>query len=166
MNWKKILAETDGHVNKGSWSAMAIGSDEPDRPPFNYTVGLHRHATPELIVFGLPFELGQYVCNHLGRRLKDRDLEPTDGLLVEGVIVKFPVKLRHLGRIAKFRDDSEMSHFGYLTRYAEYKASDPTTIEVVQVLYPDKQGRYPDEAGYDIPPEVQPLLTGARPITG
>lgn len=154
----KLLAETTALVEKGSWTLLGVGGGEG--PGFHYTIGAYVHKLPELIVFGLPYETGGFL-NPLGTRLKEERPEIEDGLLVERIIRGYAMKLRLLGLLGDFSDESEHDHFGYLIRFAKHRRDDWRTIEVAQVLWPDKAGRFPDEAGCTLTRSL--LLRGARP---
>lgn len=158
-HFAKILADTTTEVDNKHWSLMGIGGG-PDSPSFHYTVGLHCQDLPELIVFGLPFETGGIV-NAMGERLCEPDYELRDGGLAERIITGYAVKLRLLGPLLKFHVEDELDYFGYLLRFAKHHRSDPMSIEAVQMLLPDKEGRFSDDPASAFH-NLHPLLRGAR----
>lgn len=153
-----LLEDTAAQVAKGHWTVMGIiGGKETN---FHYTAGAYCHKLPELIVFGLPYATAGFL-NELGERLKAERPPLEDGLLIEGILRGEAVKLRLLGRLGGFVDESEHDHFGYLIRFAGRRSDDWREIEVVQMLWPDDAGRFPDEAACEVA-DCQPLLRGAR----
>lgn len=154
-----MLAETAAFVKDQKWSLLAISGGE-GQPSFHYTVCLHGRGLPELISFGLPYETGA-LLNALGNRLCEPDYRIEDGMLVEQIIKGYAVKLRLLGPLAKFHDEEELEHFGYLMRFARHQGSALEKLEVVHMLWPDKEGRFPDDPASPMH-GTYPLLRGAR----
>lgn len=157
--FRPLLDDTTHHVKRGRWSVMAVGGDDHE-PNFHYTVGLHCQGYPEVLVFGLPYETGMHVLNAVGDRFKE-DIEISDGLLLEEIVVGYAVKLRDLGQLIAFHDESDLDYFRYLLRFARHHGSDPDTLRAVQLLWPDKEGRFPEEPGAQH--ADMPLLRGGRP---
>jgi len=64
------------------WAVQYVGGgEEPDQPPFGYTVGLFGLGHPELVVVGLEYEDACDLLNTVGGMvLDDRDLLPGEVL--------------------------------------------------------------------------------------
>ena len=138
-DWK-IVDETENFIRECvedlGWSVQLIPEDE-EGPGFAYTVGLfHNYKHAELIVFGLRNELMHFMLNEIGERIKaGKTLRVGERL--DGVIEGYQVTLREVHAPASFKD-----HVGYARWFYEGKP-----FPLFQVVWPDKQGRFPDEAG-------------------
>jgi hypothetical protein len=145
---RKVLADVEEH----GLHIVHIPTDD-DGPGYSFTIGLwHNFEQPEVVVFGLPMEVAEELLNALaddadgGKRfLAD---ERHEGLLV-GYPVRFvavPVEL----------------HGEFLgTAVWAYAASE---FPCVQMVWPDKQGRWPWEPGVrDGFAQAQPVLGRAAP---
>lgn len=140
---QKLLADVDEyglhivHVPEGT-----------EGPAFSYTIGLwHNFEQPEVLVFGLPDEVAHELLNAIadaaddGRKFLDQHRH--EGLLV-GYAVRFVAVPAH----------AYARHLG-LARWA-YEGDD---FPCVQLVWPDKQGRWPWESGVrDGFRESQPVL--------
>lgn len=114
-----------------------------DEPSFHYTVGLTARQHPELIVYSLPYRTGQDMLNavaeHTAAGLGLRDGQPVPGLpaAVPEVRTYTATRLRH--------------PLGFATaRYGD-------AVTVRQVVFPDRNGRWPWQQGADRP-WLTPLL--------
>jgi hypothetical protein len=138
--WRVIDGHEDfirSHVADGGWALTGIPAGASGEPAFVYTTGLfHNFKQPELIVLGLRMELMQAMLNELGRRIKDGEAF-AEGQRVSDVIGNFDVKL-HAVRDAK----SFKEHVGYACWFYE-----GNHFPLLQVVYPDLQGRFPGEPG-------------------
>ncbi|MCR9244955.1 MAG: DUF4262 domain-containing protein [bacterium] len=112
-----------------------ILADE-DGPAFSYTVGLHeKHEQPEVLVFGLPHEVAHELLNDLadlvagGRRFAPGDRSED---LIEGYPVQFLAVTR-----------PEMPHLLAMADWV-YEGS---PFAALQMVYPDKMGRWPWDEG-------------------
>jgi hypothetical protein len=120
----------------GPLKCGVIGVFGEDSAPFNYTVGLSDLGWPELIISGLDLKVGVTLLNNVVRRCLE-DL----GAPIEGIVVKkaanFPLRLQSI---------SDEQRDQYMTisvkRQTELTGSPPRAL---QVVYPDPEGRYPDD---------------------
>lgn len=110
-----------------------------NEPPFSYTVGLSKtYNHPELICFGLPFR--------------------TMNILFHTIVSDLIEKKGVLKPLIPYEDFSNMpmefacveSRFiqEYMCGVADYYA-DAYKVEAMQMLWPDPQGCFPYEKGYD-----------------
>lgn len=130
------------------WAVQLIPA-HGDAPAFAYTVGLFRnYGQAELIVLGLRLALMHSMLNTLGERMKAGEtLRPEDRQ--QGVIAGFDVTLREVRARASFEE-----HVGYALWFYE-RAPFP----LFQVVWPDREGRFPDDPGAgDGLQRQQPLL--------
>jgi hypothetical protein len=141
---RKILAD----VKRVGWSVMLIPEDD-EGPGFAYSLGfLHSFGCPEVIVFGLPIEVGHGVINQIGRLMQDGrrfrlDVEEND--VAEG----YPSRFLEVG--AEHYEEY-LGYASWLNRTTEYP--------VLQCVWPDRNGRFPWE------PDVQPYVRNAQPLLG
>lgn len=123
-------------VESPGWSVQLVPAGE-DEPAFAYTIGLfHSFDQPELLIVGLELELMQVLLNSLAQRMKEGELFSA-GTRVEGVIVGAPVRLRAVRGKKTFRES-----LGYARWFYGKK-----TFPVLQVLWPDRRGRFPGQRG-------------------
>jgi hypothetical protein len=142
---QKILADIDAF----GWHVILIPEDD-EGPPFGYTIGLHKtFGHPEIVIVGLTDpEVMFSFLNALGMEVKQAR-RFANGDSTPGIIEGFEVRFSEVPRSAYAR------HFGYASWY--YKGQD---YPVLQCLWPDAQGRFPAEAGFD------PALRSLQPALG
>ena len=144
-----LLRRQDEIIDRVGWAVMHIlpTENDPDTAtPFAYTVGLTAHRHPELLIAGLPPEVARRLLNDLAGRLYDTAERFTHGQrisdLIAGydtVIVEGPVTDELLPGLA-------------IARYGREQ------VRLQQVVWPDPQGRFPWEAGYDLERHAQTLI--------
>lgn len=136
-------------IDRVGWAVMNIfpGVDDPDTvSPFAYTVGLAAHGYPELLITGLPPDLGHALLNKLAVRVYDKAERFTHGQRVSDlltghdvVIVEGPATEELLPRVA-------------IALYGRDQ------VRLQQVVWPDLQDRFPWEDGYELDRHEQPLI--------
>lgn len=144
-----VLRAQQQHINTYGWAVTAVLPAHDEDCLFAYTVGLTDHRHRELIIAGLhPLiahallgDLAIQVIHHRarfthGQRLYDL-IAGYDAVVVEGPA-------------------TQVLHPG--TAYARYG---PTRVAIAQIVWPDRDSRFPWDEGYSLPPHAQPLL--ARP---
>jgi hypothetical protein len=140
---RKLLSD----IEEIGWHDIMIPEDD-DGPPFTYSIGLFRTFDhPEIIILGLDLDLMHQMINLIGEEIR-QDRRFADGESVSGILEGYKVRFLHVVR----RHYPE--HFGYAHWY--YKGDD---FPALQCLWPDRQGRFPTDAGYPEPLRArQPLL--------
>ena len=138
-------------VDEHGWAVQLIpAGDSQDEPSFAYTAGLwltHKH--PEIIVFGLSLEQMHDVLNLCGDRVKETGKplpidEPISGL-IEGQLVK----LRQVREKKSYED-----HVAYASWL-----HDGADFPLLQLVWPDDEGRFPDDETASIAVRsMQPLI--------
>lgn len=119
------------------WGITAVPEgDSDDEPPFAYTSGLSRLGVPELIVFGLPPSTAMHLLNAVAARVRDGDA-PIGPPLVGCLAGDVPVRLRELRS-----DEPAAAHLTYARALAR-----GASVRILQVLWPDRDGDFPDEEG-------------------
>lgn len=131
----EYLALCLGTIGEHGHMVQGVGADD-DAPTFAYTVGLTASDAHgyELAVSGLDMRTARNVLNSAADAL--RGTKPSEGLLVERVLVGYVVRLRKAGR--------DTTQFGTVRRLYGSVGT------VWQVEYPDSKGRFPNERGYDL----------------
>jgi hypothetical protein len=143
----ELVADVEQH----QWVVLKI---TPDRAPeYAYSVGLTKSfAHPELVVVGLDDETMQELINDIGnaiesgRAFRDGDVSAD---FLQGYDVAFRSVPAHL----------HAAQFAWAERYYG-----DAPFSVLQIVYPDRKGRWPWDA--DVDPELrkgQPLLSAAVP---
>lgn len=123
---------------------VAVPDGDDDEPNFQFTVGLTERDLPEVIVYGLGVDAGQYALDELAGRLM-RGERYADGETIPDL---FDGDLRFQLRTAvRLKDPLGMA----FRLYGEDR------VAVRQLVVPDLEGRLPWESRYAIP-ELQPML--------
>lgn len=139
-DYLKLCVET---ITKYGHMVQYVGADQRGGEeqtggdqPLAYTIGLADTLGYELALNGLDPETSRNVLNSAAHVLKEGKTTPEDGLLVEGVLVGYVIRLR---RVTGGLDD-------FVTLRKLY----PDTDTVWQVEYPDNKGNFPDDPEYDL----------------
>jgi hypothetical protein len=126
-----------------------VPGDGPGGPSYSYTVGLwESFEQPEVVVFGMPEDVAQDLLEALaddaseGKRFQAGERH-------EGLLVGYPVRLFALPA------DFAAARLSLLAWAYEGAA-----VPVVQLVWPDKQGRWPWE------PDVRDGFAEAQPVPG
>jgi hypothetical protein len=157
------LAHLEGVIAEHGWAIHVVlpPADDPiPDPPFAYTVGLSgsRFGHPELLVSGLGRDTAQIVLNDLGERVRAGQrlhagqrlgdlLEGVDGGAVQVELLRV--------------DDAADPRAPLTAANRLYGHGGP--IDALQVVWPDRNHRFPWEPGYDAMQAKQLLL--GRPAT-
>ncbi len=118
-------------------------------PSYSYTVGLwESFQQPEVVVFGMPEDVAQDLLDTLADDASEGRVFQA-GERHEGLLVGYPVRF--------FATPPAMtaSHFDVLPW--AYEGAD---VPVIQLVWPDKQGRWPWEA------DVRDGFAEAQPVPG
>ena len=130
-------------VRRHGWAVQyAAGS-----PPFAYTVGLFGFEHPELLVYGLDLQTSAWLLNDLGQRVADGErFGPGRPLRLAG--------WNHRLQLFPFHDGDDPPVLGSAQRFYDRGAAGP--VPALQLIWDDAAGRFPWEAGYDLPGGLQP----------
>ena len=148
MNYlDEFRRRTTEHIERAGRTVVGVFPTEDDPGvPFAYTIGNHLKGLPELLVIGVAVA-GAGFLNVLSHRMIAAGHGFKDGETIRILGGKMPVKLIRAGAAAREEYTVQAgAHFGH----DEY--------EVMQVLIPDKQGRFPGEDGCDEPYASVPVL--------
>ena len=126
---------------------VLLTDDDPDDVlPFIYTIGNHERGLPELLIIGNADNDDVWALNFLGRLQRNRGAAFQHGELVSlgGAL---PVKLVDAGSIGREE---------YAVQVGVYY--DTENFAVMQVLFCDPAGRYPDD------PECEEVYRTSQPV--
>lgn len=128
---KKVLEDTERFLNEPGWMVMAVGPGD-DKPGFAYTVGLIHYDHPEVIVFGLPPTTAHSILGDVAERVKAGEMLLPNSTWEDFTANGLPAKF-----IVAKTDDLNLCG-----RYFE-------EFTALQLVWPDKEGRFPWEPGWD-----------------
>lgn len=144
-------------VSKFGWHVMRVSSavGEPEMLPFAYTVGLQcTFGWPELLCYGLAPDVMTRLLNNAVDELRKRAEPPVQGLLLHEVAEGFPC------RLSPVANRHRAEHLGYAIWFARYRREDPNNICCLQLLWPDRDGRFPDDPDCaEAVKEIEPVLS-------
>lgn len=127
---------TLGQIALGRWSVLPVLEGE-NSPQFAYTAGLSLLGFPELIMVGIPDDVSHPILNTIGRGFVAGDIEASHGVVIEEVATTdcqlFAVSV---GAMHK-----------YMTLCRKVSQRKNGGFKALQVVWPDKAGRYPWVAG-------------------
>lgn len=127
-------------VARCGWAVELIEAGEDESaPPFAYTVGLHKaFGAPELIIFDLSHDVMGRILNDLGERIRAGETLPI-GEPISEILQGYPLRLREVHASESYRE-----HVGYALWF-----NGGYGFPLLQVLWPDKRGRFPDDPDAD-----------------
>jgi hypothetical protein len=142
---RKVLAD----VEQYGWHCLHI-HDDGQVPFWTFTIGLVRTwSHPEIVVFGLPDTTAHEVLSDIVRRIEGGE-QLESGRTYDDVFGN-----RVPARFVEVDPAAYSAFLGYAQWFYETEADFP----VIQLVWPDKAGRFPWEAGCTVSREHQPVLT-------
>jgi len=131
-------------IAQHGWMIQGVGAGEGE-PSFSYTIGLTEKNLPELITIGLPLQVAHSILNELARR-------SSIGQSIEGEhtnLANMPLRVRVVESLKIIETKYAMGVSDvYPTHHRQY----------LQLVWPDTEGRFPGESGYDSERFRQPML--------
>lgn len=137
-----LIGDALAQIAAGRWAVTGVLGDAA-HPPIAYTSGLTDLGRPELVMTGLPPRLAGLLLDHAAQIVA--------GDAGFGAGSTIPARLRQ--RVSLTAIDVIDASPMRLTRVLY-----GLRFDAVQLVWPDDAGRYPWQAGYAIPQQVQPLL--------
>lgn len=136
-------------IDNGHWAVMGIFSDEGD-PYHTFSVGLYENFDqPEIVIFGVHPQMAGRIINDIGERI-------ARGFKLEAGRVYDDVLTGNYG--ALFMPVEKHQYDAYLGSALWYYQSDH--FPVMQLVWPDPNGKFPWEDGFD------PYYASAQPLIG
>ena len=128
-------------IAKFGWHMIGVQPGETD-PRFTYTIGMMQTLDhPELVIVGLEDKTAATILNLIGAEIRGGRPFREPGLY-EGIVKGFACKTRSVPV------SSHPAYLGYAMWHRRH-VNKTGTLEAVQILWPDKAGLFPDEAGCD-----------------
>jgi hypothetical protein len=141
------IAKLDAIIARNGYAVQGVMAN----PPLSYTVGLTDFGLPELVMIGVPIQAMQAIINDAVARMQSNGAFMAGQLQSE--LANFPLRIDavHFSQI--------LGRLYMLLGYEKRQGRNPKDLKVLQLVWPSQRGFYPDEAGYDMAPEGQPLLS-------
>ena len=143
------LDQEDAHlaavIREHRWAVQHVGpGEEPGQPPFAYTIGLFGLGHPELVVSGVGSSVAHGMLTWVaGLVAAGRDLVP-------GELLHREPGGRLVVEVCPNPGDVVLGANRWYHRPPEH------SVPAYQLTWPDAQGRFPWEEGYEAPPGGQP----------
>ena len=131
---RKLLSDVATH----GWHVVMIEGDE-EGPGYLFTVGLYyNYEHPELLIMGLPRDVSyQLLHEAVGQIQKGKKYSAESD---DTELASFPLAFRSVD-IGQYRP-----YLGYGIWFYE---NCPTPFPALQMVWPDKEGKFPWQDGYD-----------------
>lgn len=132
---KKLLS----NIQEYGWHVVGIPDDD-EGPGFCFTVGIYlRTLQPEILMMGVPIELCHRVLNAIAEYLM------AGGTITPGM--RYPDFAG--GRELMFSSIHQTQFHEYLGCANWFYLSAGASFPALQCIWPDPQGKFPDEEGFD-----------------
>lgn len=142
--YQKIQDDIATQVAKGHMAIFSIFSDPQNkRLAFAYTVGLTSLGLPEIIISGNMNPRFQHaLIEHLAGLYKERGafFGVSHELLADGLRVE----------LVEVDCAASADFGGFIIQASNYYRGTDRAVRLVQIRWPDAQGRLPDEEGFDM----------------
>jgi hypothetical protein len=143
----QFLHHQDGLIARYGWAVTAVLPTPTDPgTPFAYTVGLTERAQPELVIAGLDPLIAQALLNDLAQRVVDDHTHLTHGQRLPDLIAGYDAVLVDGPITEDLYPGSAIGRYG------------ADRVALRQIVWPDRDGRFPWDPGYAYPPQAQPLI--------
>lgn len=136
-----VVADMQRKIDEFGWGIVGVGAGDGE-PTFSYTVGLTAKNLPEMSIYGLPPVAAAALLNDVATAVVEGYVSLDDQRLTGFLSNDY-----ELAPVA-------MTDAAGLTMVKKIYGS---VNGAVQLVFPDSQHRMPWDAGYDIPPESQPV---------
>ncbi|MBL0745652.1 DUF4262 domain-containing protein [Chryseolinea lacunae] len=139
---KDYFDKVDKNINEFGYHLTNV-FESKERPSFFYSTGIYKSFNlPEIFIPSLPHGLCCEIADNYVKAFKDKRVVPRNE------------KLQHLsGRFPIFLIDVPTSRLTDYVLSSVWYYKDGN-YEYVQVIYPDTQGHFPNDAGYDYDQEI------------
>jgi hypothetical protein len=130
---RKVLAD----IAKLGWTVIGVEADD-EGPAFAFSVGLfHTLAHPEVLIMGLRPQIAHRLINDIGAAIRNGE-RFVAGQQYGGIAAGFPLAFVEVDR----------RYYREYLGYAGWFYGGPD-FPVLQCVWPDKQGVFPWQPGYD-----------------
>jgi len=136
LRFEQIRRQQEDHIREYGFSILSIFGDESS-PPFVYTLGLADVDWPELIILGTQ--------QGILASLAVTELRKSERIPVASVTLQKTATVPvYLGSVTEANVERYLCQA--VTRRRSRGLPDPAAL---QLVFPDREGRYPLEEGYD-----------------
>lgn len=136
--WDKFYEGVEENIRSPAKCAVVGVFDA--NPPFSYTVGLTDQGWPEFILPGLNPKTATGVINDAVKRLSEIG-PPIEGMILDQVVRDYPVRLRPIS-------DEQRDEYMRVAMARQVRVHGPEP-RALQIVYPDAEGRWPDDPKCD-----------------
>jgi hypothetical protein len=165
--FKEIIERQDQIVEEHGHACTSVfPTDEAHLEfPFVYTVGLSDVDWPELMCVAPrgvdpedTAELSMSILNAFVRALRSTETKPTAGIMLKTTALRVPIALIDV-------DEARVPEFFKGARHRAMRSGrSPDAVTGLQVVWPDRAGKFPWDVDYDAAGFPQPLV-GKPPAT-
>lgn len=140
------IAKLDAIIEKHGYAVQSV----MDNPPMSYTVGLTDLRLPELVMVGVPIPSMQAIINEAVARMQST--QPFAPGQLQSELANLPLRIDavHISQV--------LGRLYMLIGYEKRRQRQVTELKVLQLVWPDRHGRYPDDSDYAMPLSEQPLF--------
>ncbi|GIF12388.1 uncharacterized protein DUF4262 [Actinoplanes teichomyceticus] len=136
-------------IQQFGWAVVHVlpsDEDPADAVPFAYTVGLTAGDRPELIIAGLPPDLGHQLLNELAGRVHEEGARFRHGRRVSDLIIDQDVVIVSGAPTADLWPGAALARYGR------------SRLRLQQLVWPDPGNHFPWQTAYDADDYRQPLI--------
>ncbi|MCR9253630.1 MAG: DUF4262 domain-containing protein [bacterium] len=146
---QEYLAMIDDNIAKYGFHVTYV-MEQKDFTPFGYSTGLFKSfGIPEVFISGLPNGLtNTLICNY-AERFENQKI-PTL-VFIEDLIDRFPV---YLTKVSPLDLREEI--------LASFRLYEDEEFECLQIIFPDLNGNFPHETGYEYDQKIFGELMGSE----
>ena len=132
--FQKIWTSLLDRIDRYGWAVQSVMATA-EAPPYAYSVGMCKLGKPEVLILGLDYETSHQLINDICERLVQGLATAAHGEVLEQV-ANFPLRVcvPPEGRTDAYALGAQ--------RYAQEFGHE---VKVVQVLWPDPEGRFTDD---------------------
>jgi len=143
---KNFLSE----ITNYGWYNIHVAKEEA-LPPFSFSIGhFYKHNHPEMIVIGLSAEIAHKLLNTAAAQFVEKGsriepFKPYEGIVADMSVIFIPVDVKHY-----------KEYLGYANWFY---ASALKPYPILQMVWPDSEGNFAWEEGFDVQfAKAQPIL--------
>jgi hypothetical protein len=149
QRFQQIFQEID-QVVTDSGHIIMINNPEEDLG-YCYTIGLSEGGWPEIIISGVTGENGCTIMNKVVTFLRKSERRPVHNMMIEEPF-NMQLKFKKVSRSSIL----EYAHLGLMRNQAKYQGK--LEFEMVQLIWPDIKGYFPDNPLYDCENNPQAMI--------
>lgn len=136
--WDTVDQQMLKGIEEQGFGVFSVGGD-PEYPSFAYTIGLSDRCLPQLLAIGISLRAAGAIVHHLATDWVSGKLtnDSIDKRLED--YANLPVVLKPINDPAVWGE--------YMVQMDRFRSTD-NEVRVLQVVFPDMNGKFPWESGY------------------